>query len=67
MEENYIIIIYEKEIKLNQILKEQVSRLKSYKIYDVTDQKKLIELFESKIILFELHFNDYVLKHNILR
>jgi len=50
VEENYIIIIYEKEIKLNQILKEQVSKLKSYKIYDVTDQKKLIELFESKII-----------------
>ena len=27
MEENVIIIIYEKEVKLNQILKEQVSKL----------------------------------------
>ena len=50
MEENFIIIIYEKEVKLNQILKEQVSKLKSYQIYKVTDEKKLIELFESQII-----------------
>ena len=42
MEESFIIIIYEKEIKLNQILKEQVSKLKSYQIYKVTDEKKLI-------------------------
>mgnify|MGYP000870247776 FL=1 len=50
VKENFIIIIYEKEIKLNQILKEQVSKLKSYQIYKVTDEKKLIELFESQII-----------------
>ena len=50
MEENFVIIIYEKEVKLNQILKEQVSKLKSYQIYKVTDEKKLIELFESQII-----------------
>ena len=50
MEKNFIIIIYEKEIKLNQILKEQISKLKSYQICTVTDEKKLIELFESQII-----------------
>ncbi|MDC0969141.1 winged helix-turn-helix domain-containing protein [Alphaproteobacteria bacterium] len=50
MEEKINILIYEKEIKLNQILKEQVSKLKSYQIYKVTDEKKLIELFESQII-----------------
>ena len=50
MEKNFIIIIYEKEIKLNQILKEQISKLKSYQIYKATDEKKLIELFESQII-----------------
>ena len=39
VKENFVIIIYEKEIKLNQILKEQVSKLKSYHIYKVTDEK----------------------------
>ena len=46
MEEKSIIVIYEKEIKLNQILKEQLSIKDIYQIYEATDEKDLIELIE---------------------
>ena len=46
MEEKSVIVIYEKEIKLNQILKEQLSIKDIYQIYEATDEKDLIELIE---------------------
>ena len=46
MEEKFILLIYEKELKLNQILKEQISKLNIYEVYGVTDEKNLLELLE---------------------
>ena len=46
MEEKSVIVIYEKEIKLNQILKEQLSIKDIYQIHEATDEKDLIELIE---------------------
>ena len=46
MEEKSVIVIYEKEIKLNQILKEQLSVLDIYQIHEATDEKNVIELIE---------------------
>ena len=46
MEEKSVIVIYEKEIKLNQILKEQLSIKGIYQIHEATDEKDLIELIE---------------------
>ena len=47
MKEKNTILIYEKDLKLNQILKEQISKLNTGKIYDITDEKKLQNLLES--------------------
>ena len=47
MEEKSIIVIYEKEIKLNQILKEQISIRDIHQIYVAADEKTLIELIET--------------------
>jgi hypothetical protein len=46
VEEKLVILIYEKEIKLNQILKEQLSIKDIYQIHEATDEKNLIELIE---------------------
>ena len=46
VEEKNNILIYEKEIKLNQILKEQISRSKNFNIYPISDEKKLLEVFQ---------------------
>ena len=46
MEEKSVIVIYEKEIKLNQILKEQLSINEIYQIHEAKDEKDLIELIE---------------------
>ena len=46
MEEKFILLIYEKELKLNQILQEQISNLNIYEVYGVTDEKNLLELLE---------------------
>jgi len=46
VEEKSIIVIYEKEIKLNQILKEQISINEIYQIHEAKDEKDLVELIE---------------------
>ena len=59
MEEKFVILIYEKEIKLNQILKEQLSVLDIYQIHEATDEKNVIELIETlKINLLILNLNN---------
>ena len=59
MEEKFIILIYEKEIKLNQILKEQLSVLDIYQIHEATDEKNVIELIETLTInLLILNLNN---------
>tara|TARA_A200000113_G_scaffold198598_1_gene190781 strand:+ start:634 stop:1317 length:684 start_codon:yes stop_codon:yes gene_type:complete len=50
VEEKSVIVIYEKEIKLNQILKEQLSIKDIYQIHEATDEKDLIELIETLTI-----------------
>jgi len=46
MEEKINIVIYEKDIKLNQILKEQVCKLCTYEIYEIVNEKKLLDILE---------------------
>jgi len=46
MEEKINIVIYEKDIKLNQILKEQVCKLNTYQVYDILNEKKLLNILE---------------------
>lgn len=59
MEEKSVIVIYEKEIKLNQILKEQLSIKDIYQIHEATDEKELIELIERLTInLLILNLNN---------
>jgi DNA-binding response OmpR family regulator len=59
MEEKINILIYEKEIKLNQILKEQICKLNTYEVYEIIDEKKLLELFELiKAHVLILNLND---------
>jgi len=59
VEEKFVILIYEKEIKLNQILKEQLSVLDIYQIHRATDEKNVIELIETlKISLLILNLNN---------
>lgn len=58
MKEKYSILIYEKNLKLNQILKEQISKLNNSEIYHVTDEKKLLSLLESiKVNILILNLN----------
>jgi len=45
-----LILIYQKDLKLNQILKEQISIFNSYQIDEVTDEKSLIELLDTQKI-----------------
>lgn len=69
MEEKFILLIYEKELKLNQILKEQISKLNIYEIYEVTDEKKLSELLEqmnTSILVLNLNQLNESLKNIIL-
>ena len=59
MEEKINILIYEKEIKLNQILKEQITKLNTYEVYEITNEKKLLELLELiKVNVLILNLND---------
>ena len=59
MEEKSVIVIYEKEIKLNKILKEQLSIKDIYQIYEATDENNLIELIETLTInLLILNLNN---------
>ena len=59
MEEKSVIVIYEKEIKLNQILKEQLSIKDIYQIHEATDEKDLIELIKTLTVnLLILNLND---------
>jgi len=58
VEEKINLLIYEKEIKLNQILKEQIYKLKIDKIYEITNEKKLIETLEAiKVNILILNLN----------
>lgn len=57
MEEKINIVIYEKDIKLNQILKEQVCKLNNYEVYEIVDEKKLLdilELIKVHVLIFNL-------------
>jgi len=59
VEEKLVILLYEKEIKLNQILKEQLSIQDIYQIHEATDEKNLIQLIEILTInLLILNLND---------
>ena len=59
MEEKISILIYEKEIKLNQILKEQICKLNTYEVYEIIDEKKLLELLELiKVHVLILNLNE---------
>ena len=59
MEEKSVIVIYEKEIKLKQILKEQLSIKDIYQIHEATDEKDLIELIKTLTVnLLILNLND---------
>lgn len=59
MEKKSVIVIYEKEIKLNQILKEQLSMIDIYQIHEATNEKDLIELIERLTInLLVLNLNN---------
>jgi len=69
VEEKLILLIYEKELKLNQILQEQISRLNIYEVYGVTDEKKLLELLEqmnTSILVLNLNKLNESLKNIIL-
>jgi len=57
MEEKINIVIYEKDVKLNQILKEQVCKLNNYEVYEIVDEKKLLdilELIKVHVLIFNL-------------
>ena len=69
MEEKFILLIYEKELKLNQILQEQISKLNFYEVYGVTDEKNLLELLEqmnTSILVLNLNKLNESLKNIIL-
>jgi DNA-binding response OmpR family regulator len=69
VEEKFILLIYEKELKLNQILKEQISKLNIYEVYGVTDEKNLLELLEqmnTSILVLNLNKLNESLKNIIL-
>ena len=58
MKEKNTILIYEKDLKLNQILKEQISKLNTGELYNITDEKKLQNLLESiKVNILILNLN----------
>ena len=58
MKEKNTILIYEKDLKLNQILKEQISKLNTGEIHNITDEKKLQNLIESiKVSILILNLN----------
>lgn len=58
MKEKNTIFIYEKDLKLNQILKEQISKLNTGELYNITDEKKLQNLLESiKVNILILNLN----------
>ena len=64
MKEKNTIFIYEKDLKLNQILKEQITKLNTGEIYNIIDEKKLQNLLESKkvnILILNLnHLNENI-------
>lgn len=76
VKEKNTIIIYEKEINLNRILEEQISKSDIYEVYSTSNPKKLLELLEKrKFNALILNLNDlnqklkiiiqnYILKHN---
>jgi DNA-binding response OmpR family regulator len=58
VKEKNTILIYEKDLKLNQILKEQISKLNTGELYNITDEKKLQNLLESiKVNILILNLN----------
>jgi len=59
VEKKINILLYEKDTKLNLILKEQISKSGVYEAYATTKQKKLSELLEQlKFKAFILNLND---------
>jgi len=59
MEDRVSILIYEKNTKLNLILKEQILKLSVYEVHSVVNQIKFLELLESASIdVLILNFND---------
>lgn len=63
MEDRVSILIYEKNTKLNLILKEQILKFSVYKVHSVVNQIKFLELLESASIdVLILNFNDLSLE-----
>jgi len=63
MEDRVSILIYEKNTKLNLILKEQILKLNVYEVHSVVNQIKFLKLLESAIIdVLILNFNDLSLE-----
>lgn len=59
MEQKINILIYEKDVKLNNILKEQISKLGVYEAYAATNEKKLLKLLEQlKFKALIINLND---------
>jgi len=59
MEKKNNLLIYEKDIKLNLILMEQISKLGIFEVYAVTKEKKVLELLKKiKFSIFILNLND---------
>ena len=68
MEEKINIVIYEKDIKLNQILKEQVCKLNTYEVYEIVNEKKLLDilkLIKVHVLILNLKALNKNLKNNI--
>ena len=59
MEKKINLLIYEKEIKLNLILKEQISKSGFFEVYAENKEKKVLELLKKiKFSIFILNLND---------
>jgi len=66
VKEKNTILIYEKDLKLNQILKEQISKLNTGEVYNITDEKKLQNLLESiKVNILILNLNNHKFNKSI--
>ena len=58
MQKNISILIYENEIFLNSIFKEQFSNIDRYKINLINEHKKLIEIIDQNLFdVFIINFN----------
>ena len=64
MEKNYTLLIYENEFFLNSIFREQFSSFENYQVYIVDDEKKLLEMINTKFFDAFI-FNLEILNNNV--